>query len=127
MWEASHEEKWRRLPKKLKEKIQENQKTVKKGLYRPMILDEGEGKRLKNCHVVENIEHQRKIRESDEIKKNEGNSSPMSKTRPKKGSDEKLGDLSNVSKKIVKQGIEGSLVYCANGPMGVISPVSKTS
>ena len=29
-WAASHEEKWRHVPKKLKEKIQENQKTVKK-------------------------------------------------------------------------------------------------
>ena len=31
-----------------------------------------------------------------------------------------------MSKTIVKQGIEGSLVYCANGPMGVSSPMSKT-
>ena len=28
-------------------------------------------------------------------------------------------------KTIVKQGIEGSLGYCANGPIGVISPMSK--
>ena len=31
-----------------------------------------------------------------------------------------------MSKIIVKQGIEGSLGYCANGPIGVISPMSKT-
>ena len=29
-------------------------------------------------------------------------------------------------KAIEKQGIEGSLEYCANGPIGVISPMSKT-
>ena len=31
-----------------------------------------------------------------------------------------------MSKTIDKQGIEGSLEYCANGPMGVSSPMSKT-
>ena len=31
-----------------------------------------------------------------------------------------------VSKTIVKQGIEGSLGYCANGTMGVSSTMSKT-
>ena len=35
------------MPKQLKEKIQENQKTVKKGLQRKMIMDGGEGKKLK--------------------------------------------------------------------------------
>ena len=32
-----------------------------------------------------------------------------------------------MSKTIVKQSIEGGLVYCTNGPMGVRSPISKTS
>ena len=45
----------------------------------------------------------------------------MSKTRSNKGQ-----DFSNVSKTIYKQGIDGMLVYCANGPVGVISPMSKT-
>ena len=49
----------------------------------------------------------------------------MSKTRLKQGSDE-WGNCSNVSKTISKQKIEGSLGYCANGPMGVSSPMSKT-
>ena len=49
----------------------------------------------------------------------------MSKTRPMQGSDE-WGNCYNVSKAIVKQSIGGSLVYCANGPMGVSSPMSKT-
>ena len=31
-----------------------------------------------------------------------------------------------MSKKIEKQGTEGSLEYCANGPIGVISPMSMT-
>ena len=46
--------------KKLKNKIQENMNTVKTGLHRPMIMDGGEGKKLKTCCVVENIEHQQK-------------------------------------------------------------------
>ena len=50
----------------------------------------------------------------------------MSKTRSKQGSEEKWEDLSNFSKTIVKQGIEGSLGYCAKGPIGVSSPMSKT-
>ena len=50
----------------------------------------------------------------------------MSKTRSKQDSEEKWGDLSNVSKKIVKQGIELNLVYFSNGPMGVSSSMSKT-
>ena len=49
----------------------------------------------------------------------------MSKTRSKQGSEE-WGDFSNVSKTMVKQSIEGSLGYCANGTMGVGSPMSKT-
>ena len=32
---------------KPKEKIQENKKTLKKGVHRPMIMDGGEGKKLK--------------------------------------------------------------------------------
>ena len=38
----------------------------------------------------------------------------MSKTGLKQGIEEKWGDHSNVSKTIVKQGIEGSLGYCAD-------------
>ena len=43
----------------------------------------------------------------------------MSKTRSKKGIEEKYRDCSNVSNTIVKQDIEGSLEYCANGPMTI--------
>ena len=68
LWAESHEEKWWHVPKKLKEKIQENQKTVKKGLHGQMIMYGEEGKKLKNCCVVENIEPQKKIRECDEIR-----------------------------------------------------------
>ena len=71
LWAANHEEKWRRVPTKSEEEIQENNKTVKKGLHRPMVMDGGEGKKLKKCCVVDNIEHQQKIRESDEIRGNE--------------------------------------------------------
>ena len=53
-----------------------------------MIMDGGEGKKLKNCCVVENIEPQKKLRECDDIKENEKKCSPMSKTRSKQGSDE---------------------------------------
>ena len=49
----------------------------------------------------------------------------MSNTRSKQGSEE-WGDISNVSKTIEKQGIEGRSGYCANGPMGLRSPMSKT-
>ena len=62
----------------------------------------GEGNNLKNCCVVENIEPQKKVRECDEIRENEKKCSPMSKTRPKQGS-EGWGKCSNVSKTIVKQ------------------------
>ena len=41
----------------------------------------------------------------------------MSNTRLKQGIEEKWEDFSNVSKTIVKQGIEGNLGYCTNGPM----------
>ena len=51
----------------------------------------------------------------------------MSKTRLKQGIEDKWGNISNVSKTIAKQGIEVSLVYCDNGPIGVISTMSKTS
>ena len=44
-------------------------------------------------------------------------SSPMSKTSPKQGIEEKWGDHSNMSKIIAKQGIEGCLGYCAKGPI----------
>ena len=80
-------------------------------------MDGGEGKKLKKCCVVEDIEYQKKIRENDRIRDNEGDRSPMSKTRLNQGSEEKLGDQSNVYKTIVNQGIEGSLGYCANGPI----------
>ena len=50
----------------------------------------------------------------------------MCKTRLKQGIEEKWQDCSNVSKIIVKQGIDGSLGYCANGPIGVSSPMYKT-
>ena len=50
-------------------------------------MDGGEGKKL--ICFVENIEHKQKIRENDEIKKNEGYSSPMSKTMQKQGSEDK--------------------------------------
>ena len=50
----------------------------------------------------------------------------MSKTSSIQGSGEKWGDHSNVSKTITRKGIEGRLVYCANEPIGVSSPMSKT-
>ena len=50
----------------------------------------------------------------------------MSKTIPKQGIEEKWGDRSNVSKTILKQGIEVSLRYCAKRPIVVSSPMSKT-
>ena len=64
-------------------------------------MDGGEGKRLKNCFVVENIEPQRKLRECDEIKENEKKCSPISKTRSKQGINE-WGYCSDVSKTILK-------------------------
>ena len=50
----------------------------------------------------------------------------MYKTRLNKGISEKWGDCSNVSKIILKQIIEVSLVYCTNGTIGAILPMSKT-
>ena len=50
----------------------------------------------------------------------------MSNNRLNQGSDE-WGNCSNVFKTIVKQIIEVSLGYYANGPMGVILPMSKTT
>ena len=89
-------------------------------------MDGGEGKKLKKCCVVENIEHQQQIRENYGIIENEGYRSPMSKTKLNQDSEEKWWDCSNVSKTIAKQGIERILGYFANGPMGVSSPMSKT-
>ena len=59
LWAASHEEKWRYVPKKLKDNIQENHKTIKKSLHIKVIMDGREGKKLKKCCVVENIEPQK--------------------------------------------------------------------
>ena len=53
----------------------------------------------------------------NEITENEGVRSPMSKTRSKQGIKDKWRDFSNVSNTIVKQGIEGSFVCFANGPI----------
>ena len=113
------------MPKQLKEKIEGNQNTVKKCIQRQMIMYEGESKRLKKCCVVENIEPQKQLRECDEIEENKKKCSLMFKTGSKQGSDEWL-NCYNVSKNIVKQIIERSLGYCANEPMGVSSPMSKT-
>ena len=55
-------------------------------------MDGGEGKNFKKCCVIEDIERQRKIRENGGIRKNEGDSSPMSKNRSKQVSEEKCGD-----------------------------------
>ena len=46
-----------------------------------MIMDGGEGKKIKKCCVVEDIEHQQKLRENNGIIENEVDISPMSKTR----------------------------------------------
>ena len=54
-----------------------------------MIMDVGKGKKLKKNCVVENIEHQQKIEESDEIRDNEENRSTMYKTRSKQVSEGK--------------------------------------
>ena len=63
---------WRKMAacaKIIKEKIEENQKTVKKGQQRQMIMDGGEVIRLKKCGVVKSIENQKQLRECEEIKK----------------------------------------------------------
>ena len=49
-------------------------------------MDGVEDKKFKNCCVVENIETQKKLKEFYEIRDNEENRSPMSKTRSKLGS-----------------------------------------
>ena len=68
-------------------------------------MNGGEGKKLKNGCVLEDIDHQQKVRENDEIRDNEGYSSPMSKNRSKQGSEGKWGYHSNVSKTISKKRI----------------------
>ena len=50
----------------------------------------------------------------------------MSNTRSKLGSEGNFWYFSNVYKTIEKQGIKGSLEYCANGPIKVSSPMSNT-
>ena len=57
-WAGSHEERCRRVPTKSEDKIQENNKRVKKGIHRPIVMDGGEGKMLKKCCAVEDIENQ---------------------------------------------------------------------
>ena len=54
-----------------------------------------------------------------------GVSSPMYKTRSNLGSEGKCRDCSNVSKTVDKQGIKGSLEYCAKWPIKFSSPMSK--
>ena len=43
----------------------------------------------------------------------------MSNTRPKQGMEEKGGDRFDMSKTILKQGLEEGLGYCANVPMAI--------
>ena len=50
----------------------------------------------------------------------------MSKTRSNQGVEGKWEYLSNVSKTILNQFLDGSLGYCANGQIGVGSPMYKT-
>ena len=73
MWAESHEKKWWHVPKKLKEKIQENQKTVKKGLHGQMIMYGEEGKNIKivvllkilnHIHFLENVMKSEKMKKS---------------------------------------------------------------
>ena len=56
-----------------------------------MIMGGGEGKKLKKCCFVENIERQQKKRENEEIRDNEGDISPMSKTGSKQVSEGEWG------------------------------------
>ena len=58
-WAEIHEEKWRRVPTKPEEKIQVHKKRVIRGMHGPMLMDGGEGKKLKFFCVVKDIEHQR--------------------------------------------------------------------
>ena len=55
-----------------------------------------------------------------------GSQLTYAKTRSKLVSEGKWQDCSNVSNKIYKQGIKGSLEHCANGPIRVSSLLSKT-
>ena len=71
---------------------------------------------------MKDIEHQRGGRgKIDGISEHEIVRSPISKPRLKQGIEEKVGDRYNVSKTIVKQGLDGDLRYCANMPetMGI--------
>ena len=90
------------MPTKSKDNIQENKNTAKKGLHRPMIMDGGKGKKFEKYCDIEDIEHQQKMRENDGIRDNEGVHSPMSNTMSKQGIEEIWGDISNVSKTIVR-------------------------
>ena len=112
------------MPKKLKDRIRENQKTVKKGLHGKIIMDGGEDNKFKKVVLLRILNISKK---NDEIRENEENSSPISKTRLKQGSKEIWENSSNLYKTTVKQSIDGSLGCCANRPMGVSSPMSKTS
>ena len=60
-WAASHEEKWRDVSKKLKEKIEGHNKTVKNVLQIQMMMDGGEVKKMKNV-VLLRIINFRKIK-----------------------------------------------------------------
>ena len=51
-WAEIHEEKWRRVPTKSKYNIQENNKTLKRVLHRPMIMYGGKGKKFKNVVLL---------------------------------------------------------------------------
>ena len=93
---------------KPEETIQVNKKRVRRGLHIPMVMDGGEGKKLK-FFVLLRILNIRKKRENDGITEDGGVHSPMSKTRSKQGIEEKGGGQYNVSNTIVKQGLKGGL------------------
>ena len=57
------------MPTKSEEKIQVNNKRVKKFLHRPMVIDVGKGNKLKICCVVEDIEHQQKKEKMTELQR----------------------------------------------------------
>ena len=59
LWTASHEDKRQHVPKKTEEKIKVHKKRVRRGLHRPMLMDEGKGKNVGKCCVVKDIEQQR--------------------------------------------------------------------
>ena len=50
---------------KTRREIQVHNNKVIRGLHRPMLLDGCEGKMLKKCCVVKDIEHQREKREKN--------------------------------------------------------------